>query len=48
MILTEKMKTITTNFEPTNDLDGINKAYPDENLLKKTSYINIRQKLQRI
>ena len=43
MILTEKIKTITTNIEPTNDLDGINKAFPDEKLFKKASLIIIRQ-----
>ena len=44
----KKDEKITTNFEPINNSDAINKAYLDEKLLKKRwPLIKIRKRLQR-
>ena len=44
-----KDEKLTTNFEPTNDIDAINKGYLNEKLLKnRWSYVLIRKRLQQI
>ena len=45
----KKDEKLTTKFEPTDDLDVINKGYLDEKLLKiKRSLIKTRKRLERI
>ena len=45
----KKDEKLTTNFEPVNNEDVINKAHLDEKLIKKRwSLIKIRKRLQRI
>ena len=45
----EKDQKITTNFEPVNDEDVINKAHLDEkNIQNRCSFIVFRKGLQRI
>ena len=45
----KKDEKVTTNFEPTDDSDVINKAYLDEKIVKnKWSYFIYRKRLQRI
>ena len=45
----KKDEKITTNFEPTDNTDVINKGYPDEKLLKIDGYLSKLEKtLQRI
>ena len=43
----KKDEKLTTNFEPTDNLDVINKGYLDEKLMKKRSLIKTRKRLQR-
>ena len=44
----KKDEKLTTNFEPTDNLDVINKGYLDEKIFKnKRSLIKIRKRLQR-
>ena len=44
----KKDRKMTTNFEPSNPKDVMNKAYLDEKLVKKRSLISIRKRFQRI
>ena len=44
----KKNENITTNFQPLDDEDVINKAYPDEKIKNTRSLINIRKRLQLI
>ena len=44
MIPTKKMKKITTNFEPTDDSDVINKDFLDEKLKKIAGHISYFEK----
>ena len=44
MILIKKDEKITTNFEPTNNEDVINKAYLDEKLEKINGHISYIEK----
>ena len=43
MILIKKME-ITTNFEPSDDSDVINKSYLDEKLLKINGHLSLLEK----
>ena len=43
-----KNENLTTNFEPTEYSDVINKFYLDEKLKKKTLLLHLLKKLQRI
>ena len=44
----KKDEKITTNFEPTDPSDVINKGYLDDKLLKKRPLFKITKRLQRI
>ena len=44
MILTKKDEKITTNFEPTDNSDVINKGYLDEKLLKINGHLSKLEK----
>ena len=44
MILMKKNEKITTDFEPNNNGDVINKAYLDENLLKVNGHLSLIEK----
>ena len=44
MILTKKIKKVTTKFEPSHDVDNVNKNYLDEKLSKINGYISLLEK----
>ena len=44
----QKEEKRTTNFEPVDDEDVINKIYPDKQLFKKWTHFINRKRLQRI